>query len=135
MKELTQKNLIGGMRLELFRFCIVGGISFLLEYALLFCLTEFAGLYYLYSSAVAFVISLTVNYWLCLKFVFKVKKKQTPKQATIFIGSSVVGLGLNQLCMWIFVELCGIYYMWAKILATLIVTAWNFVMKRKAVRM
>ena len=121
--------------MELFRFCIVGGISFLLEYALLFCLTEFAGLYYLYSSAVAFVISLTVNYWLCLKFVFKVKKKQTPKQATIFIGSSVVGLGLNQLCMWIFVELCGIYYMWAKILATLIVTAWNFVMKRKAVRM
>ena len=120
--------------MELVRFCIVGGVCFLVEYALLYSLTEFVGLYYLNSSAIAFIISLILNYWLCLKVVFKVKKKQTPKQATIFIGSSVVGLGLNQLCMWIFVDIFGVYYMLAKIFATAIVTVWNYVTKRKVVR-
>lgn len=119
---------------EIIRFCIVGGISFLVDYGLLYICTEFVGLYYLWSSAVSFTISVIFNYWLCVAYVFKGIKKQSRKQATLFIGSSIVGLGLNQICMWLFVELVGMYYMLAKIFATVIVTIWNYVMKRRAVR-
>lgn len=119
---------------EIIRFCIVGGISFLVDYGLLYICTEFVGLYYLASSAVSFTISVIFNYWLCVAYVFKGIKKQSRKQATLFIGSSIVGLGLNQICMWLFVELLGMYYMLAKIFATVIVTIWNYVMKRRAVR-
>lgn len=119
---------------EIIRFCIVGGISFLVDYGLLYICTEFVGLYYLASSAVSFTISVIFNYWLCVAYVFKGIKKQSRKQATLFIGSSIVGLGLNQFCMWLFVELVGMYYMLAKIFATVIVTIWNYVMKRRAVR-
>jgi putative flippase GtrA len=66
-------------------------------------------------------------------FVFVGARKQNRKQATIFIGSSIIGLGLNQICMWVFVEIAGMYYMLAKIFATGIVTIWNYIMKRKAV--
>ena len=119
--------------LEIVRFCFVGGVSFLMDYGLLFVLTEFVGLYYLYSSAISFSITVVFNYWLCVIYVFKGAKKQTTRQAIIFFGTGVIGLGLNQLCMWFFVDVVKLHYMLAKIFATAIVTIWNYVTKRKAV--
>lgn len=120
--------------LEVIRFCFVGGISFLMDYAILFTLTEFAGVYYLYSSAISFSITVIFNYWLCVIYVFKGVKKQTARQAVIFFSTGVVGLGINQVCMWFFVAIIGMHYMLAKIFATAIVTIWNYLTKRKAVK-
>lgn len=120
--------------LEIVRFCFVGGVSFLMDYGLLFVLTEFVGLYYLYSSAISFSITVVFNYWLCVIYVFKGAKRQTTRQAIIFFGTGVIGLGLNQLCMWFFVDVVKVHYMLAKIFATAIVTIWNYVTKRKAVQ-
>lgn len=119
--------------LEIIRFCFVGGLSLLVDCAVLFVLTEFFGVHYLYSAGISFTVSVIFNYWLCVTYVFKNAKKQTPKQAAIFIGSSVVGLGLNQVCMWFFVEIIFLHYMAAKLGATVIVTLWNYVAKRKAI--
>ena len=118
---------------EFVRFCIVGGLSLLVDMGILFALTDFFGVHYLYSAGISFTVSVIFNYWLCVIYVFKGAKKQTPKQATIFIGSSIIGLGLNQLCMWFFVEIIFLHYMIAKLGATVIVTLWNYVMKRKAI--
>ena len=119
--------------LEIVRFCFVGGISLIVDCGVLYGLTEFFGVHYLYSAAISFTVSVIFNYWLCVTYVFKGARKQTPKQAAIFIGSSVAGLGLNQLCMWFFVEIVTWHYMLAKLGATVIVTIWNYVMKRKAI--
>ena len=121
---------------EVIRFLVAGGSCLLLELACLYAFTEWAGLHYLYSSALAFTISVLVNYWLCRAWVFEDgNKKQSLKAASLFFGSSVAGLGLNQLCMYTFVDLLGIYYMAAKLLAAVIVTVWNFVLKRYALKM
>ena len=120
--------------LEIIRFCFVGGVSFLMDYAILFALTEFVGVYYLYSSAISFSITVVFNYWLCVIYVFKGAGKQSARQAIIFFGTGTIGLLLNQFCMWFFVDVVGLYYMIAKIFATAIVTIWNYLTKRKAVR-
>ena len=119
--------------LEIIRFCIVGGLSLIVDCAILFGLTEFLSVYYFYSAAISFTASVIFNYWLCVVYVFKNARKQTARQATIFIGSSVVGLALNQMCMWFFVEIILLHYMLAKLFATAIVTIWNYIMKRKAI--
>ena len=119
---------------EIVRFAIVGGASFLVDYALLYICTEWLGIHYLYSAAISFTVSVIVNYWLCVIFVFTGARKQTGRKAALFFGSSIVGLGINQVCMRLFVESFGLHYMLAKIGATLIVMFWNYVMKRKAVR-
>lgn len=119
---------------ELLRFAIVGVVSGVVDYGLLYICTEWLRIHYLYSAAFSFTVAVIFNYWLCVVFVFKGAGKQTKRQATVFIVSSIVGLGINQGGMWLLVEKFGIHYMLAKVGATTVVMFWNYVMKRKAVR-
>lgn len=119
---------------EIIRFCIVGAVTFVVDYGFLFFCTEFLSINYLMSAAIAFTIAVVFNYVLCIIFVFDNISKQNLKQQVLFVGSSVIGLGFNQICMYFFVEYLGIYYLLAKILSTIIVTLWNYIMKRKAVK-
>lgn len=118
---------------EIVRFAVVGFASFLVDYGTLYFCTEKCGIYYLYSSAIAFTLSVIFNYWLCVRFVFRNTGKQTLKQAFFFVGSSIMGLFLNQLCMWFFVDIIAFYYMLAKVFSTALVMLWNYIMKRKAI--
>ena len=52
------------------------------------------------------------------------------EELAVFIGLSVIGLGLNQLFMWFFVDLLHIYYMLSKIVATAIVMVYNFITRK-----
>lgn len=119
---------------EVMRFCVVGGLSFVVDYGLLYLYTEFFGVRYLYSAAISFSISLLLNYWLCVRYVFQKAAKPNGNRQLLFVVTSIAGLGLNQLCMYILVELCLIYYMKAKIISTVVVMFWNYIMKRKAVK-
>ncbi len=114
---------------EIIRFLLVGGGCFLLDYGLLYYLTEYAGVPYLFSSAISFTVSLVVNYLLCVTVVFHAQN-QSKKKTFWFIVTSLAGLGVNQICMWFFTEICGLWYMLAKIGAAAVVTIWNYVTKR-----
>ena len=66
--------------------------------------------------------------------MFRGAGQQSRRQRVLFLGSSVAGLGINQVVMWALVDGLGVYYMVAKLFATGVVTFWNYVMKRKAIR-
>ena len=48
----------------------------------------------------------------------------------IFIIFSVIGLLLNDLIMWVSTDILSIYYLLAKIIATLIVMVFNFITRK-----
>lgn len=118
---------------EIVRFLLVGGGCFLLDYGMLFGLTEFAGVPYLVSSAISFTVSLVVNYILCVTVVFHAGH-QSARQTVLFAATSLAGLLINQVCMYAFVELAGLWYMAAKIGAAAVVTVWNYLTKRLVLR-
>lgn len=124
----------GGRTAEIVRFLLVGGGCFVFDYGLMVALTELGGVYYLLSSGISFTASVIVNYWLCVHFVFAHAQHQSAKQMTMFIGSSVTGLFLTQLFMYVFVDGLGIVYWIAKFLAAGLVTIWNYFWKSKAVK-
>ncbi len=120
------KNLIK----QIIRFGIVGVIAFLIDYSLLYIFTEFIHIHYLISSIMSFTISLIFNYIASIYWVFDVQKKQTYKEIMIFVILSVIGLGINQLVMYVMTDLWKIYYMLSKLVATAIVMVWNFVTRK-----
>ncbi len=115
---------------QILKFGVVGGLAFLIDYGLLYVLTEFVGIHYLISSVISFTVSLIFNYILSIKWVFDVTKKQTVKEITIFVILSVIGLGINQVVMYVGSDLLHVYYMLTKIVATAIVMVWNFVTRK-----
>lgn len=115
---------------QILRFGVVGVLAFIVDYGILYLLTEHVHLYYLLSSIISFLISLVVNYILSIKWVFDVQKKQTVKDVVIFAILSTIGLLINSLVMYLSVELFSIYYMIGKIIATFIVMVWNFITRK-----
>ncbi len=65
-----------------------------------------------------------------IKWVFDVNHKQTYKDFTIFIIFSIIGLGINQLIMYLGIERLHIYYMLVKIASTGIVMVYNFITRK-----
>lgn len=119
--------------MEMFRFVITGGLSFVVDYGILIGLTTGLSVNYLISSAISFTVSVIVNYYLCVLWVFDGADKSNDKKVvTMFIGSSVIGLIFNQILMYLFVSILGVFYMIAKIITTAIVMVWNYVMKKMA---
>lgn len=121
------KNLIK----QIMRFGVVGVISFLVDYGILYVLTEKANIYYLLSAGISFTVSVVINYLLSMSWVFKSNKKRGKKEEfIIFIGLSLGGLLLNQVMMYVFVDYMNVYYLLAKIVATAIVMIYNFTSRK-----
>ena len=116
---------------QLFKFGIVGGIAFVIDYGLLYLLTEKIGIYYLVSSLVSFSVSVIFNYIASVLWVFDVdKEKSKVRNFIYFIGLSIVGLGINELIMWGGVDKLHIYYMLVKLFATAVVMVFNFITRK-----
>jgi len=70
MFEALLKNPTDNTGIQLVRYTLVGGVAFLVDFGLLFMLTEYAGMHYLAAAAVAFLGGLTTNYALSVSWVF-----------------------------------------------------------------
>lgn len=114
---------------QILKFGVVGGIAFVIDYGILFLLAKVIGLNELISAAISFIVSLTFNYFLSTKWVFEAKK-QTPKEVIIFVLLSVVGLGINEVLIYLGTKKLGIDVMIVKLFATAIVMVYNFITRK-----
>ncbi len=113
------------------KFGVVGGIAFLIDYGVMVLLTEVFGVNYLVSATISFIVSVVFNYLASMRYVFTHKEDMSRRREfIIFIVLSVIGLGLNDLCMWFFTGLLGISYLISKIIATAIVMVYNFITRK-----
>lgn len=116
---------------QFFRFSVIGVLSFGIDYGLLFVLTEFGDMHYLVSATCSFIAATVFNYIYSMKYVFSSREDMgRTSQFTIFLILGLCGLGLNNLLLRWSVEYLYIHYMAAKIIATLIVSVYNFVTRK-----
>ena len=117
---------------QIMKFGVVGIIAFFIDYGLLALLTEAFGINYLVSATISFTASVIFNYIASMRYVFTHKEGMSRRREfVIFVVLSVIGLGINNLCMWAGVELIGVHYLIVKIGATFLVMVWNFVTRKK----
>lgn len=113
------------------KFGVVGLIAFAIDYGLMVALTELAGINYLVSATISFTVSVVFNYVASMRYVFTHKEGLSRRREfIIFVVLSVIGLGLNDLLMWIGTSLWDISYLIVKIGATAMVTIYNFITRK-----
>ncbi|MDD5797259.1 MAG: GtrA family protein [Clostridiaceae bacterium] len=116
---------------QMIKFGFVGFLCFFIDWGIMVFLTEVFGINPLISSAISFTVSVTVNYILSVTFVFETDKNANKgSQFVIFVLLSIVGLGVNELCMWLGTDLLGIHYMITKVGATAVVMVYNFITRK-----
>ena len=126
-RKASLKKLIA----QFMKFGVVGVIAFCIDYGLLALLTEVFGVNYLLSATVSFTVSVIFNYLASMRYVFTHKEDMSRRREfVIFVVLSVVGLVINNACMWAGVELLSVHYLITKIFATAVVMVWNFVTRK-----
>lgn len=116
---------------QIIKFGFVGFLCFFIDYGIMVFLTEALKINYLISSGCSFSVSVIVNYILSIKFVFDADRDANKvKQFLVFLIFSIGGLIINQIVMWVAVDLLGIFYMISKIGATAIVMVYNFITRK-----
>lgn len=113
---------------QLFRYGFVGGIAFLFDFFGLLLLVHF-GVHYLVAAAISFIAGLIVNYLLSIVWVFE-SSSRWATEALLFALIGVAGLGLNEVILWLGHDVMGLAVAWSKIISTVIVFFWNFILRR-----
>ena len=118
------------MMLQILKFGVVGVIAAIVDYGVLIGLKELLNMDVLIASAIGFCASVVVNYLLSMAFVFQSNKQNKLNEFISFVLLSVGGLCLNELILWIAVYFSSVYYLVAKLFATMIVMVYNFVTRK-----
>jgi putative flippase GtrA len=113
------------------RFLVVGLLSFAFDYGLFFVLFNYFGVQYIVASTISFSLSLVLNYFLTLKFVFEAQKgRNVALEFGIYVGLNIVALGLNQLILFLTVAGLGASPLIGKLVATAVVLVYNFISRK-----
>jgi len=115
---------------QFLKFCLVGTLGAIIDIGGLYVLVEFAGVHYLAGAAISFTLAVINNYFLNKYWTFQNKSKNHAKQFTCFLLVSIGGLLINLGIMYLLVEVFLAWYLLAKIMASIIVLFWNFLMNK-----
>ena len=117
--------------LQFFRNALVGSFAFVLELGLMYLLTECAHVYYLWSSLFSSLCAGGINYLLSTIWVFNQSKvKNKPLEFILFTAIGALGLLLNVFFLWILTDCIGLYYMFSKVIAMILVFTLIFFIRK-----
>ena len=80
---------------EVLRFAFTGGVCFLIEYAALVLFKEALRMDVLIATPLAFLVSVIVNYLMCVRWVFSGAQEGSRKAQIGFVITSGMGLVIN----------------------------------------
>ena len=119
--------------LQFFRYIFVGGIATIIDWGVLFLLTDIAHLYHLISAIISFFAGLFTNFLLSKLLVFKASEARV-NTTLEFVGYAIIGaigLGMTELIIFLFTDCLNLHYMLSKVIATIVVLAWNYIARKK----
>lgn len=88
---------------------------------------EILGIWYLYSSTLAFILAFIISFLLQKFWTFRnLSVSNAHKQMVLFLIVSLINLGINGLGMFILVDKIGIWYFISQIFVTAFIAIWSF---------
>lgn len=131
--DLGFKNHNIPVDVNFFRFALIGGLGAILNTSLLYFLTEFLDIYYIYSAIIAVEAAIVLMFFLNNTFTFENTKKGRSIISGI-VKSNIVrsfGIATSILILYVLTEYFNILYIVSNILAIFIGSIVNFVGERE----
>ena len=120
---------------QFLKFGVVGAISFCIDYGILMLLSQGLGWDPVLSAGISFTVSVIFNYLASMRYVFTHRDDMSRgREFVIFVVLSVIGLGINELCMVAGVAALGdsaLAVTGTKLFSKAVVMVWNFVSRKK----
>lgn len=115
------------------KFLTVGISGTFVNTGVLFLLTEYAGLYYIFSSLIAIETSIVTNFLLNDVWTFSEKHNKISKKHMRFLSYQLIctaGLLINITILFLLTNLTNMWYIYANIIAIICVFIWDFLVNR-----
>jgi len=112
---------------QLLKYACVGGLAFIFDWIVLFSVTDIMKMHYLWGATAGFICGTVINYFLSVSWVFR-NRSITSRyvEFVIFTIIGVIGLGLNDLIMYLLTGVGGLLYLQSKLIAVGVVFFWNY---------
>ena len=108
-------------------FACIGVFSTLVDAALLYILTEYCGIWYLWSSAASYCCGILISYTLNRHYTFHDRSKKYISRFFLFAFISVSSLAINLAVMYIAVDFFSLHYIAGKGVAVGVSFLWNYI--------
>ncbi len=127
IEEFIRKNF-----LFFFKYINSGVVSALLDYLVLFLLTSGLGVYYLYSTVIAYFSGFVLNFFLNKYWTFKKEGNTFPQllKYSLLAGFNfLVTISL----MYLLTSITGVNYLISRGIVLVLITGWNFLLYKYVV--
>jgi putative flippase GtrA len=122
--EITQKNPL----IRFARYSTVGVATFTLDLGLLFLLTDYLGVHYLFSAGLAFAVAVSINYLLSRRHVFSQTTRPFASGFVYFVGIALIALAAIVALMYIAVDILQFHYLISRIFIAGVVGVGTYLM-------
>ena len=112
--------------MKFMKFAAVGLSGLFVDYAFTYLFKEIFKVQKYVSNSIGFIIAASSNYVLNRIWTFESENPDIALEYTEFLLISIIGLGLNNLILWLIVSKFKINFYLAKFFAICVVTLWNF---------
>ena len=120
--------------MRLLRYFCVGGVAALIDISIFYFCTNFLHWPWLPVSVASFIIATLFNYFASIKFVFKSGVRYAGHIELIGVFFvSFIALIVNQLILFLLIEIAGCNLLLSKLTATGMVFLWNYFGRAKFV--
>ncbi len=112
--------------LKLFKFGIVGASGVIVDFSITWLLKEQLRLNKYVANTTGFIFAVLSNYFLNRVWTFESHDPSVATQFSKFALAALIGLGINNGIIYLLTERYKVKFYAAKLIATGIVTIWNF---------
>jgi putative flippase GtrA len=112
--------------LKFIKFCMVGFSGIFVDFGTTYFFKEVLKVQKYVANAIGFTLAATTNYFLNRIWTFNSHNPQILQEFSRFFIIALIGLGINSAIIWLLNGKFKINFYLSKLIATLIVTLWNF---------
>lgn len=116
------------MKYRIIRYLFAGGAGFLVHLGVLFALSELLDVWYLLATTTGFIVAFVVSFSLQKFWTFRNNSiEKIKKQSVQYLFVAVLNLVMNNLLMFLLVEVAHLWQVYAQILTSGTIAIFSFV--------